>query len=797
MMDISSACSSHSAFPLSCRMNAAALVVRTLLLALGLSALVVAPAAAQFGGGDNPFGGGDSTDDPFGGSGPTETTPTPRPGQPSLGEDDAAVAAIRATNPTTPAELVDAAKLLSDLGHSEPAKEYLVQLLADKPSEADLVKMHQAVGSGTLIALSLRKELQPESQQIANAAIQAAGRAARGPEAIGAALQTLLTGDPREQRLAIRDLRQAGEAATPALFAALADPTQADKHPRVRAALASLGEAAIEPLIGALQSDDETLKINALRVLSEFGSRRALPYLLEPLVSSAGSREYRLAARDAILSIVDELPTREEAIIYLQRSIRRLLDRETPVPEDLDGLATIWAWNPEAKQVQPLRMPARDAALVAAADLADDLRRLDPESEATERLFLLTSLESARLAGGLSRPLPGSGKTALELAQQAGPRAVENVLSAAMELERPVAASAAAALLGEIAEAEILTADIRPGPLGQALLNPHPRVRFSAATSISRLDPRESYPSSSQFIDALGHFVRGGGPRTAIVAHPRSETARDLAAMLAELGFEVETAATGRDLLARAAASPDVQLIVASELLSQPSLLETLSRLRNHPWSALTPVGVVGKEESLRRIRPRLDQDPLSLAALQPRSTSAMNDMLLRLLQLDRAALLPRQERTINAIIALDTLSQFAADEATYGFYRVRRLQPTVEAATRTPALAVSAVRLLGLLGDPASQRALVDVASSPVTPLPIRNAAVQALDVAVERRGLLLTQAELLRQYDRYNASRDLDAETQQVLGRVLDILESRVEPEPSTTSAASNESPAPPSEP
>ena len=59
--------------------------------------------------------------------------------------------------------------------------------------------------------------------------------------------------------------------------------------------------------------------------------------------------------------------------------------------------------------------------------------------------------------------------------------------------------------------------------------------------------------------------------------------------------------------------------------------------------------------------------------------------------------------------------------------------------------------------------------------PIDARDEAATAFAQSVQRHGILLTETEILRQYDRYNASKSLDAATQQVLGRLLDTLESR----------------------
>ena len=53
------------------------------------------------------------------------------------------------------------------------------------------------------------------------------------------------------------------------------------------------------------------------------------------------------------------------------------------------------------------------------------------------------------------------------------------------------------------------------------------------------------------------------------------------------------------------------------------------------------------------------------------------------------------------------------------------------------------------------------------------RRAAAAALTASVDRYGLQLTREQILEQYSRYNASETADADTQQVLSKILDILE------------------------
>ena len=89
------------------------------------------------------------------------------------------------------------------------------------------------------------------------------------------------------------------------------------------------------------------------------------------------------------------------------------------------------------------------------------------------------------------------------------------------------------------------------------------------------------------------------------------------------------------------------------------------------------------------------------------------------------------------------------------------------------PASTQAAIAVCELLPGRQCQVALVDLASRLEEPLPVRKSAAGAFGRSVGRHGILLTAAEIQRQYDRYNQSDRLDAETQEVLGMLLDVIE------------------------
>lgn len=131
------------------------------------------------------------------------------------------------------------------------------------------------------------------------------------------------------------------------------------------------------------------------------------------------------------------------------------------------------------------------------------------------------------------------------------------------------------------------------------------------------------------------------------------------------------------------------------------------------------------------------------------------------------------EARIEQASRSLDQLIKLAENSATYPFYDLIRQEPAIAQAINTPALTEKAARLLGLLASSSAQRTLVTLASQNARDLDHRQAASSAFQVAVQRRGILLTHDEIVLQYDRYNRSAILDRDTQQVLGAILDSIE------------------------
>ena len=171
--------------------------------------------------------------------------------------------------------------------------------------------------------------------------------------------------------------------------------------------------------------------------------------------------------------------------------------------------------------------------------------------------------------------------------------------------------------------------------------------------------------------------------------------------------------------------------------------------------------------ESLARV------DPLTVAYPMPYEPASLGIVLQNTLNQESISQTDVETRMELGKKAIDWLAEMVSDHQTYSFYNILDGEKTLIRALSVPEFALRAAEALGALGTPESQLALVDLASTSTRPLEFRQAAAEAFRVATQRQGVQLTQKRVMVQYDRYNASEKLDESTQQVLGSILDSVE------------------------
>ena len=686
--------------------------------------------------------------------------------------EDPLVQAVADSAPSTPPELVRAARTLAGLDRPEEARKYLKALLAAKLSDEDLAKLAERPGAEAFLELASRENLAPEAKQVAEAVISAAQRQRLRPERLAELVKKLQ--DPSlEVRLAALDgLREARGAAVGPLMGVLADPNRAAEHPNVHAALVQLGPDAVRPLVAMLRAPDAPLVLRAIRVLGEMDAQEAIVHLLALFASEASPTEVRVAARAAVTKLVGRTPTNDEAVRLLVQWAQRYYDRRQPLGEDTEDLVETWCWDAAAGKCVAKRMLSHDASLLLAAELARSAFAAAPEDARIRRLYLATMLEQAVYSNGLDKPLPSGEGTPVAEAAEFGPEVIEDLLSDAMATGHVAAATAAAGILGGMPEAcDLLYKDSRPTPLVRAARHADRRLRMAAVEAIVSLGPVKPFAGSSYVAEALGFFASSSGTRRVLVAGPMTEASRRLSGALSELGYEVDTAPNGREVIRLLRASGDYELALVDAALDAPPVDVVLQRLRHDCCTGLLPVGVLAEHGLLERARHMVRHDPLAEALPRPHTAEAVQWQVRRLLELLGRERVLHPQRQQQASRAMQLLAELSA--AGQELYDLHRVQDSVLAALSVAQVAPDAAAVLGNLGTPRSQRALVEAASRWTRPLEIRKAAVEAFGYSVEHYGILLSTEEITRQYERYNQSRTLDVPTQKILGLLLDNIE------------------------
>jgi len=679
---------------------------------------------------------------------------------------DPAVLAVLETNPTTPSELVRAAKILADLDRADLAKDLLVKLIEDNPDEAQLAALGERFGSAMFIGLATKGGLQPEAKQVADAVLKAMNRQYQDSERIASLIAKLQAPTSEERGRALVELRKGRGAAISALIGVLANDARLDEHAMVRAALVKMGDEAVAPLLAVVNQrgpDNTRVVVEAIRILSVSKARGIPQFLIGPAIDPHADVAVRDVAKVGLIKMIGSAPTRFEGISVLADRTVDYLEGGQPVP-------TVLGEN------------SLEGRLTVAAQLARDAYRAAPNDARIRRLYLVSSLEASEDESVIAE---GAFKL----------RDYRNTLEYAMSKGHLQAATRSARQLGKIGAAdELLYGSERPSILAQAARHSNRRLRMVAVDAILAMQPTDQFAGSSYVTDALGFFVATSGAPRVLIVGPSTEASRRLVGGLAAQGYEVDTAVTGREAVRLAASSPDYELALIDSAVASPTMGVLVQQLRNEWRTADLRVGLIARPRDFDRAKKIAEPDPMTLAFYRPTDEETIAWQLGKLEQLGSRTFVDHVERQQQAAAALAHLAELA--ELDEKVFNTSRLEERVLAALYVPALTPAVVAVLKHSGTHRSQRVLVDLASRHTQPVAIRRAATAAFIESIEKHRILLTTEEINRQYERYNASEHLDVATQKLLGLVLDAIEapSRAPDSTVATPTAAEPSPAAP---
>lgn len=696
-----------------------------------------------------------------------------------------AVAALLSTNPRTPQDLLQVVLLLLDIREAPSAKPLLTKLMESAADEQVLLDLGRRFDRNVLTQFAEATELQPESKRLVAAIAAAQSKQARDPARIAEWIGRLQDPSFDVRAAAISALRGGREVAAQELAGVMVDPARAVERPMVGAALAGMDQDGVGPLTVLAESADEAVRVAALEALGLTTHRGARTPLYRAAFSPRATVAERAAAETALRRREPKPPTAVEAAgaLYLEARNRYV---RSPSAEPT-ATAAVWRWDAAAKKAVVASVPERGAALDEAARLA----RVAAEIAGNDRYALLlgraATLESLLSSAAGDAAKQREAATAWAEAERMSAADLESLLDFTTEHDRSAATAATVRLLAARGGLKTLESPIagKPSRLVKAASHPDRRVCFAAVEAILALGPSAPFVGSSGVAESLGYFAGSTGERKALVVDVGPARARDIGGVLGSAGYAVETTATSRDAVHLIANDPDFELVLMYRPFMTAEQGALLARLRANPRTARLPVVVYCEPNDVVRTESFLSDDRFAAAIHQPRTVEMLTTQLQRF---DPAGLVtPAAERTAQAQASLTAIARLSAGGGR--LWNFRPFEERIAAEAWSSTVGRHAVAVLGNLGTPTAQRTLVDVAAATLQPIEHRRAAGAAFAASVVRHGLLLTSAEVLRQYDRYNASETLDRPTQQVLATILDVIEARaakVVPTPASQASA-----------
>ncbi len=511
-------------------------------------------------------------------------------------ETNPVVISVQASQPATAPELARAIQIMLDISRDDLAVQYIGQLEQLQADDSQWYGLMREFGSEFVMRLATYGGTQPAGRQLAEKILVASGRFANNPARLKELTQRVV--DPKIviRSAALEDLQSLGEVGAAALLNALADESRQADQELLRAALARCSESAVEPVLGGIQASDPRLRMESVRAARFLESNDMALALLRPALAENTPADLRREALDSLHQLMEVVPERAQAAHLLKASVERSLSNQPQPGDQFLAPMRIWRTHPQGNELVELKRPRLIAQRIEAAERAEDLIQIRPETASNQRLYALALLEAAKYVRGFEYHLGTSEE--MHFARQAGPDFMEQVLAEALKRELIGASAGACEILGKIGDQRLLSGDaIRP--LVAAASASDRRVQFAACDAIMAIEPTRSFPGSSAVAEAILSLAQSRGRAKVLVGHPNVAYAQNMANTVELLGFEAESVSNGQELVRRATEDGDVEFVVLSEALGTPTYQDLISQLRAHPRTQRLPIALQFRTETI------------------------------------------------------------------------------------------------------------------------------------------------------------------------------------------------------
>ncbi len=598
-----------------------------------------------------------------------------------------------------------------------------------------------------------------------------------------------LNGSPTERAFGLDQLRESGEYAVPWMLKALADVQEEALHPYLVRALPALGKRAVNPLIAALEVEEEIVRLSAADALGKIGYPQALPYLQRIASDSQASDSAHKAAEAAIAQIVVENPAvkRKPADVLFRELAEAYYEGvETLLPDPREEEANVWYVRRAAElrdiPIEPVAVPRRIYADVMCMRTCRDGLALDAGQPEVQALWLAANFrreaalgldvqsEETAVSGDPTRPenFPRS----IYFARISGPRYSRLALRRAIkDLDRNVALGAIAALRRTAGPASMVEAAAEDGmSLSAALRFPDLLVRTRAALALGEAMPRDSFPGADEVVPTLASALSLTGKKFYMLVDPDDAKRAPFAEALTAAGAEV--IADGRLTPALERAQRERShldgIFLASDVRS-PSAIEAIQGLGRDARFGLAPIVLIVKrgdnlimdQAAVLDARVGTVFDVAEAGVADPELVRHVMEKLERTAALYGAAGMTGEESVQLALSAAQTLLGIA--EGRSAVFDVRAAEAALIDALGHPSetLRLAAARVLAWVETDSAQGAVARFALDGEQQKGLRIEAFGALADSARRFGHRLDGVTTQKLIDEATGQADLDLRT------------------------------------
>ena len=678
-----------------------------------------------------------------------------------------AVAAILELPRGTPAQQLRGIFTLIDLGETDVAAELWKAFAKQKPNTKTQVALVEKFGTARFLTLSRQdSQLFAGAREFVATCLETKARQSRNPQRIARMVNQLNDPAARQRHAARVDLAATSTPGAVACLEALAQAKEDSARTNIMLALVEM-RPEVDPLLIAMLADSHgQVRRDVAELAGYLQLSESIPWLAAMVAGAEPNPNVVAAAQSALTKLNLSMPTIDEVRELIRNELHRLqlgvLTNSRP-PRDIDFW---WIYDSLDGKLQSQNQPAEARKILAAARLSRLLLQLPAPPAEDRQSALIYAYQAARELE--QNPTAEVQQWVAELDTST----LNEALDEALRNNSLAAAQAFAELLGKQSDqAAIASIQNRPAPLVRALTHTDQSLRYAALQAIMQIAPQRTFAGASGVPKALWHFVAAPGTPQVVTGAATTARANLWAGQLRGLGFAATPTTNGRDTIHTAIRSPRLQLVLLDSDINRPLLREVVFQLRTSPHTGQIPIAILSSPENLDRAQSLARHDQWLLALPTPQQADAMQsivDQLTKLSHYDSA-----EERLEQAQQALVWIAHLL--ESGHPYDELLREADMLNHAVYQPELTTEVLRVLPPLGTAASQQLLVNLASTQAQPIEMRQQAATGLATSVKQFGKLLTSHQILRQYDRYNASETADADTQEVLGQVLDILEAQ----------------------